>query len=82
VIKAGADIVLLANMDPEQLRRAVALRGAQRAQRSQKVQLEASGGITLANVRAVAETGIDRISVGALSHSAPVMDLSLTCTVA
>jgi nicotinate-nucleotide pyrophosphorylase (carboxylating) len=76
VIKAGADIVLLDNMDAEQLRRAVAMRGAQ------KVQLEASGGITLANVRQVAETGIDRISVGALCHSAPVMDLSLTCTVA
>lgn len=75
VIAAGADIVLLDNMPPPELRRAVAMRA------DRKVQLEASGGITLETARAVAETGVDRISIGALSHSAPVMDLSLTCSV-
>jgi nicotinate-nucleotide pyrophosphorylase (carboxylating) len=42
-----------------------------------QVKLEASGGITLANVRAIAETGVDRISVGALTHSAPALDIAL-----
>jgi nicotinate-nucleotide pyrophosphorylase (carboxylating) len=41
------------------------------------VQLEASGGVTLATVRAIAETGVDRISVGALTHSAPALDIAL-----
>ena len=43
-----------------------------------RAELEASGGITLENVRAVAETGVDFISVGALTHSAPALDLSMT----
>jgi nicotinate-nucleotide pyrophosphorylase (carboxylating) len=69
-IRAGADIVLLDNMRPAQLRRAVALaRG--------RVLLEASGGITLANVRRVAETGVDFISVGRITHSAPALDVAL-----
>ena len=67
---AGVDIVLLDNMPPESLREAVALRPAH-------ILLEASGGITLTNIRAVAETGVDFISVGALTHSAPSVDLSL-----
>jgi nicotinate-nucleotide pyrophosphorylase (carboxylating) len=57
-------------MSPEELRRAVALVGG-------RAELEASGGITLDNVRAVAETGVDYISVGALTHSAPALDVSL-----
>lgn len=73
VIEAGADIVLLDNLGPEQLRAAVAIRG------DRPVALEASGGITLASVRAVAETGVDRISIGALTHSVPALDLSLRC---
>lgn len=73
VIAAGADIVLLDNLPPEELRRAVALRG------DRPVRLEASGNVTLGNVRAVAETGVDRISVGALTHSVPALDLSMRC---
>ena len=69
-IEAGADVVLLDNMDVPTLRRAVQLAGG-------KALLEASGGITLDTVRAVADTGVDLISVGALTHSAPALDLSL-----
>jgi nicotinate-nucleotide pyrophosphorylase (carboxylating) len=65
------DIVLLDNMAPPLLREAVALRD----QRHPSTLLEASGGITLANVRAVADTGVDRISVGSLTHSSPALDL-------
>jgi len=65
--------VLLDNMSLDQMRDAVKIRNA----RAPKVQLEASGGITLENVRAVAETGVDRISVGALTHSAPALDIAL-----
>ena len=71
VLAAGVDRVLLDNMDPAQMRRAV-----ERAQGT-GVTLEASGGITLESTRAVAETGVDFISVGALTHSAPALDLSL-----
>jgi len=71
VLAAGVDRVLLDNMDPERMREAVA-----RA-RGRGVTLEASGGITLENVRAVADTGVDFISVGALTHSAPALDVSL-----
>jgi nicotinate-nucleotide pyrophosphorylase (carboxylating) len=71
---AGADLVLLDNFEPARVREAVA---AVRA-RHPRVGLEASGGITLANVRAFAEAGVDRISVGALTHSAAALDLSLS----
>jgi nicotinate-nucleotide pyrophosphorylase (carboxylating) len=67
---AGVPRILLDNMAPGELRLAVE-RAAGRAE------LEASGGITLDNVRAIAETGVDYISVGALTHSAPALDLSL-----
>jgi nicotinate-nucleotide pyrophosphorylase (carboxylating) len=67
------DLILLDNMIPDQLREAVRRRG----EKHPRVLLEASGGITLANVRAVAETGVDRISVGALTHSAPALDVAL-----
>ena len=69
-LDAGIGRVLLDNMDPGVLRAAVE-RTAGRAE------LEASGGITLDTVRAVAETGVDFISVGALTHSAPALDVSL-----
>ncbi len=69
-LDAGIRRVLLDNMDPDVLRAGVE-RTAGRAE------LEASGGITLDTVRAVAETGVDFISVGALTHSAPALDVSL-----
>jgi len=71
----GVDVVLVDNFSVDELRRAVELRD-RRGLRG-KVALEASGGITLQSVRAVAETGVERISVGALTHSAPALDLSL-----
>lgn len=66
----GVDVVLLDNMPPDSLREAVALRPPH-------IRLEASGGITLANIRAVADTGVDFISIGAITHSAPAVDFSL-----
>lgn len=72
----GADRLLLDNMDPETLAAAVALRD-EHAGGAEAVSLEASGGITLENVRAVAEAGVDFISIGALTHSAPNLDFSL-----
>jgi nicotinate-nucleotide pyrophosphorylase (carboxylating) len=72
-LEAGADAILLDNMPPELLREAVRL-----IQR--RAVTEASGGITLENVRAAAEAGVDLISVGALTHSAPALDLGLDFT--
>ncbi|HSD23253.1 MAG TPA: carboxylating nicotinate-nucleotide diphosphorylase [Solirubrobacterales bacterium] len=72
--EAGADRLLLDNMDPVELREAVvAARGS-----GDGPELEASGGITLVNVHEIAETGVDYVSVGALTHSAPALDLSMT----
>lgn len=67
------DVVLLDNMAPAQLAEAVRRRDA----RAPGLRLEASGGIRLDNVRAIAETGVDRISIGAITHSAPALDLGL-----
>lgn len=67
------DIILLDNMKPEMMRDAV----ARRNQVAPTVQMEASGGVNLQTVRAIAETGVDRISVGALTHSAPALDIAL-----
>ena len=75
VLKAGPDVVLLDNMQPARLREAV--RRRDRLFGDAGPALEASGGISLRNIRTVAETGVDRISVGALTHSAPVLDISL-----
>ena len=69
-LAAGVDAILLDNMTPAELRAAVALVGG-------RARTEASGGITLDNVRTVAETGVDEISVGALTHSARSLDVSL-----
>jgi len=69
----GIDVILLDNMSPELMRKAVALRDA----KAPAVLLEASGGVTLGKLPEIAATGIDRISVGALTHSAPHADLSL-----
>jgi len=68
-IDAGADAVLLDNMDAERIRSCVAIAGG-------RVVLEASGGVTLESVAAIAATGVDVISVGSLTHSAPAADLS------
>ena len=73
VLEHGAEAVLLDNMTPEQVRQAVEL--VHRSGRP--IPLEASGGITLENVRAYAETGVDFISVGALTHSVHAVDLSM-----
>ena len=73
VLAAGPDIVLLDNMPTDVLREAV----ARRNQASPAIELEASGGISLATIRSVAETGVERISVGALTHSAVCLDVGL-----
>jgi nicotinate-nucleotide pyrophosphorylase (carboxylating) len=70
-VDAGADFLLLDNMTPDQLRAVVALVG------DLDVELEATGGLTLAVAREVADTGVDFLSVGALTHSSPILDLAL-----
>ncbi len=72
----GADVLLLDNMDLATLRKAVRLRD-QNSPPSGGPSLEASGGVDLETVRGIAETGVDFISIGALTHSAPGLDLSL-----
>ncbi|HJZ56438.1 MAG TPA: carboxylating nicotinate-nucleotide diphosphorylase [Gemmataceae bacterium] len=72
-LAARAEIVLLDNMTPAQLRAAVRRRDAV----SPGTQLEASGGVNLGTVREIASSGVDRISVGALTHSAPALDIAL-----
>jgi nicotinate-nucleotide pyrophosphorylase (carboxylating) len=73
-IAAGADALLLDNMSDEMLREAVAIAGSKR---QRKVLLEVSGGITLERLPRLARIGVDLVSVGALTHSAPCVDLSL-----
>jgi nicotinate-nucleotide pyrophosphorylase (carboxylating) len=63
-------LIMLNNISLEDIRKAVAVTGG-------RVPLEASGNVTLANVRKIAETGVDLISVGALTHSVPASDISL-----
>ena len=70
-LKAAPGVIILDNMSISQIKRAVVARGAS------KTLLEVSGGINLANVRRIARAGVDRISVGSLTHSAPALDLSL-----
>ena len=72
-LAAGAPRLLLDNMSPDQLRRAV-------EHVAGRAELEASGGVTLQTLREVASTGVDFVSVGALTHSAPALDLSLLLT--
>jgi nicotinate-nucleotide pyrophosphorylase (carboxylating) len=69
----GIDVILLDNMEPAQIREALALR-------RNNLKFEASGGITLKNVRRIAATGVDYISIGALTNSAPAVDLGLEMT--
>jgi nicotinate-nucleotide pyrophosphorylase (carboxylating) len=77
---AGADRLLLDNMTAEELSEAVALRDKERGPDGPP--LEASGGVTLDTARTIAETGVDFISVGALTHSAPTIDFSMSIEVA
>jgi nicotinate-nucleotide pyrophosphorylase (carboxylating) len=72
----GADRLLLDNMSPDSIRAAVALRD-ENAGGPDGVSLEASGGVTLDNVREIAEAGVEFISIGALTHSAPTLDFSM-----
>lgn len=76
VVAAGADLVLLDNMSLDRLRAAV------QVCRAAGVMTEASGGLRLADARAVAQTGVDYLAVGALTHSAPVLDVGLDLTAA
>jgi len=69
----GIDVILLDNMKPAQIREAIALG-------KNKVKFEASGGVTLKNIRQIAATGVDYISIGALTHSARAIDFSLELT--
>jgi nicotinate-nucleotide pyrophosphorylase (carboxylating) len=69
-IEAGADLVLLDNMSLEELRAAVRVTAG-------RAKLEASGGLTLATARQVGETGVDFLAVGALTHSAPILDIGV-----
>jgi nicotinate-nucleotide pyrophosphorylase (carboxylating) len=69
-LASGAEIIMLDNMSIEMMREAVAITAG-------KAILEASGGVNLASVRAIAESGVDVISVGALTHSAPALDISV-----
>lgn len=69
-IESGADIVMLDNMSVQDIKEAVRIAKG-------RVMLEASGNISLENIREVAETGVDLVSVGALTHSAPAVDISL-----
>jgi len=73
-IEAGADMILLDNMGLEDMRQAVALSGG-------RIPLEASGGVRLENIRAIAETGVDFISVGRITQSAPAVDIGLDAVI-
>jgi nicotinate-nucleotide pyrophosphorylase (carboxylating) len=74
-LACGVDIIMLDNMDPASMREAVELVNG-------RALLEASGGINLDNIRKFAETGVDLLSVGALTHSAPACDISMRLTAA
>jgi nicotinate-nucleotide pyrophosphorylase (carboxylating) len=79
-LDAGAARLLLDNMAPEQMREAVTLRDSSVKEHGPAATLEASGGVTLESVGAIAATGVDFVSVGALTHSAPALDLSMLFT--
>ncbi len=75
-IEAGANYVLIDEFSLDDMKKAVEIRNNYNVKTGRFVELEASGGITLSNIRQVAETGIDRISIGAVTHSAKSLDLS------
>ena len=70
IVDAGADIIMLDNMDNETMRKAVEMVNG-------KAQTECSGNVTKARLKEIAEIGVDFVSSGALTHSAPIMDISL-----
>lgn len=76
-LEAQVDMVLLDNRPLKTIKTAVNLRNLSRVPRPMSPVLEVSGGVTLANVRAIAATGVERISIGRLTHSAPSLDVSL-----
>jgi len=69
-VEAGADIIMLDNMSPAQMKEAVALIGG-------RAVTECSGNVTAENIKNIVDTGVDYVSSGALTHSAPILDLSL-----
>ena len=71
-LQESPEIVLLDNMSPQTMEQAVAIRDASSCH---STLLEASGGVTLQTVRAIAESGVDRISIGSLTHSSPALDI-------
>jgi nicotinate-nucleotide pyrophosphorylase (carboxylating) len=75
-ISTDADMIMLDNMSPDSIKEAVKIRNAGGAKR-RRVILEASGNITLENIEEYAKTGVDRISVGAITHSPAAIDFSL-----
>jgi nicotinate-nucleotide pyrophosphorylase (carboxylating) len=76
-VAGDADVVLLDNFAPAALRALCPRLRAAAAARARPLELEASGGITLANAREFGQSGVDRLSIGALTHSAPALDLAL-----
>ena len=76
-VDAGADAVLLDNMTPDEVRACVAAVAGRQAGQVRRTLLECSGGITLDTIGAYAATGVDQISVGAITNSAPVLDIGL-----
>ncbi len=76
-VEGGADVVLLDNLSPERMAAVTPHLRQLAARLGRPLEVEASGGITLENIGAVAQSGVDRISIGALTHSAPALDLSL-----
>lgn len=72
-VLSGPDMIMLDNMSPAQIKQAVLIRN----RLNKKILLEASGGINIKTIRSVARTGVDRISLGAITHAAPSIDLSL-----
>jgi nicotinate-nucleotide pyrophosphorylase (carboxylating) len=75
-VEGGADVVMLDNFTVERMKAVCPRLRAAAATRGRALEIEASGGITLDNIAAVAESGVERISIGALTHSAPALDLS------
>ncbi len=77
----GAEAILLDNMTPEEVKQSIErIKSVAEGQPDRWIPTEASGGIVLENIRAYAETGVDFISVGALTHSAKAADISMSIT--
>ena len=79
-LDAGADLIMFDNFDVERMRQGVAVTRAFEVESGRRVLLEASGGLSLADAAAVGSTGVDYIAVGALTHSAPILDIGLDLT--